>query len=419
MPRNSQYLNNNLEPKPKKLTYKLIASSLVAFVAVFLVVAVFLSDSFKSLLPTGSMIAAVFRSTATSTEELAQTSPITEVITAPVITHVKTPKQVKAIYMSSWVAGSPEARERLVRLVDASEINTIVIDIKDSTGQIAFDTTDPTVNAEGCIEHRARDIQSFIDRLHKKNVYVIGRVAVFQDPCFVKIHPELAVKTLDGSKNWKDHKGIMWLDAGSKPVWDYVIKIARAGYDIGFDEINFDYIRFPSDGNLRDISFPQSGSTPKTEIVKNFFKYIGSHLHSTSTPEKNIPISADLFGLVTTSSDDLGIGQVLENALPYVDFVAPMVYPSHFAKTAFNLNTAWDHPYEVIVNSMGRAIERAKAIGEDPLKLRPWLQDFDLGAVYTPEMVRKQIQATYDVGLTSWMMWDASNRYSPTAYLPK
>ena len=133
--------------------------------------------------------------------------------------------------------------------------------------------------------------------------------------------------------------------------------------------------------------------------------------------QKGIPISADLFGMVTTNTDDLNIGQVLENTLPYVDFVAPMVYPSHFPPTWNGLKNPAANPYDVIHYSMNKAVERAKAMGEDPLKLRPWLQDFNMGATYTKEMVRSQIQATYDVGLTSWMMWDPSNTYTEGSLL--
>ncbi len=121
--------------------------------------------------------------------------------------------------------------------------------------------------------------------------------------------------------------------------------------------------------------------------------------------------------MVTTNTDDLNIGQVLENTLPYVDFVAPMVYPSHFPPTWNGLKNPAANPYDVIHYSMGKAVERAKAMGEDPLKLRPWLQDFNLGATYTKDMVRAQIDATYDVGLTSWMMWDPANTYTEGSLL--
>lgn len=352
-------------------------------------------------------------------------------IKKPAVTHIPTPEQVKGVYMSSWVAGTPHIRNRVIDVIDTTEVNTVVIDIKDATGKISFIPEDADLQAIGCTEPRIKDIKSFIEELHKKNIYVIGRVSVFQDPCYVQKRPDLAVKTLDRSQIWKDEKGISWVDAGAKEAWDYNVKIARASYDRGFDEINFDYIRFPSDGNMRNISFSHSGTTSKSLILKEFFQYLDQHLHTKlahasstavqaeafSSPSYNIPISADLFGMVTTSTDDLGIGQILEYTLPYVDFVSPMVYPSHYPPKWRGFDNPAARPYEVIQISMQRAVERAIAMGQNPKKLRPWLQDFNLGAIYTASMVRDQIKATYDVGLDSWLIWSPSNKYTKGAYL--
>jgi hypothetical protein len=375
-----------------------------------------------------------------SVSQGATATPDVEVPLKPIVTHVATPDAVKGIYMSSWVGGVQKLRNHIIELVDSSEVNSIVIDIKDATGKVAFTTDDASLNAVGCIENRIPDIKDFIKELHEKNIYVIGRVSTFQDPCFVAKHPELAVKTQDGLRVWKDRKGISWIDAGAKEAWDYNVQIAKASHDIGFDEINFDYIRFPSDGNMKDISFPYSGTKSKPLVIREFFQYLDAELHSqpiiastvgTTTPQKadprkddkgnlieNITISADLFGMVTTNKDDLGIGQVLENALPYVDFVSPMVYPSHFPATWNGIPNPAAKPYDVIHISMKRAAERATAMGIDVHKLRPWLQEFNLGAVYTADMIRAQMQATYDVGLNSWLIWNPSNKYNASAYLP-
>ncbi|MBU4057764.1 putative glycoside hydrolase [Patescibacteria group bacterium] len=259
----------------------------------------------------------------------------------------------------------------------------------------------------------------------------------------VKKRPDLAVKRASDGSVWKDHKGISWLDAGSKEVWDYVIAIGQESYRIGFDELNFDYIRFPSDGNMNDIYYPLSEEkiladeeNGKAIVIENFFRYLSKKLKKTT----GVTLSADLFGMVTTNSDDLNIGQVLERALPYFDFIAPMVYPSHYPKTFLGLSNPAAYPYGVVKYSMDFAVKRAvefdnigvatttatatmattkftKETSKSVKKLRPWLQDFDLGATYTAEMVRKQIQATYDSGLTSWMLWDAANTYTENALL--
>lgn len=331
------------------------------------------------------------------------------------VTHVETPEEVRAIYMTSWVAGTSSMRERLIEIIDETEINAVVIDIKDDTGKISFNIDKEPFKSLGSTENRIPNITEFIARLHEKNVYVIGRIATFQDPYLIKKWPEEAVKTkTDPDKLWRDRKGLGWFDAGSEKVWDYVTKLAEESYAIGFDEINFDYIRFPSDGNMQDIYFPKSEGKNKPEVLESFFKHLNEKLRQKERP---IPISADIFGMTTTNTDDLGIGQVLEKALPYFDYICPMVYPSHYPDNWNGYTNPAEKPYEVIYDAMSKAVERAKVMGEDPDKLRPWLQDFNLGAVYTAEMVRAQIKATYDVGLDSWLIWDPKNIYTRKAFL--
>ncbi len=333
--------------------------------------------------------------------------------TTPVFvpTHVMPPDATKGIYMTSWVASNHELRNNLVKLMDETEINSVVIDIKDYSGKIVFTVTNPDLKKYGSEEVRVKDLPEFIDTLHKKNIYVIGRVAVFQDAYFVKYRPDIAVKNKAGTATWKDRKGISWIDAGSREYWDYIILLAKESYNIGFDEINFDYIRFPSDGNMQDISFPWSTSTPKATVIKNFFTYLHEHLQGTG-----LKTSADLFGMVTTAQDDMGIGQLLENALPNFDYVDPMVYPSHYPATFQGFKEPEAHPYEVVHYAMLSAVKRAEALasstGQTVAVLRPWLQDFGLRMTYGSTEVRAQIKATNDVGLHSWLLWSASNKYT-------
>jgi len=335
-----------------------------------------------------------------------------------IVTHKETPKPLKAIYMSSWAASSDTFRKKITDLIDKTELNTVVIDIKDYTGKIAFNVSNPDLQKFGSTENRIRNIKSLIEELHKKNIYVIGRIAVFQDPFFIKARPDLAVKTLS-NKNaiWKDRKGMTWIDAGSREFWDYTILIAKESYSIGFDELNFDYIRFPSDGNMKDIYFPISNGKIKKEVMKEFFKYLNEKLVNTDSPRTGMKISGDVFGMVATNNDDLNIGQMLEDTIEYFDYVAPMVYPSHFPNGWNGFKNPANNPYDVIKISMDKAVARTKTAGKDPNKIRPWLQDFNMGATYTKEMVRAQIKATYDAGLDSWMLWDPGNTYTEGALL--
>lgn len=367
-------------------------------------------------------------------------------------THLKTPQAVKAIYMTQCVFGTPEFRTRLLSSIEGTEINSIVIDIKDYTGTIGFGTDNFHLKDNVSKSCAAYDAKEFIDSLHAKGIYMIGRITVFQDPLYTHAHPELAIKKESSTTTiWKDYKGLSFVDAGAEPFWDYIIELSKEAFDLGFDELNYDYIRFPSDGNMQDIYYPWSNDlvmteweTGKADIVEGFFAHLSKNMRAHTLVSrgedgvlyKATPIlSADLFGMVTTNTDDLNIGQVLERALPYFDYIAPMTYPSHYPAW-FN---GWENPnhhiYDIVYYSLSHAVERLVSsttavitlTGGESLStttdifskpvynrevLRPWIQDFDYGGTYGPEEVRAQIKAAYDAGLTSWMLWSPSNEYT-------
>ncbi len=330
-----------------------------------------------------------------------------------VASHIETPSAVKAVYISSWVAGSPSFRDAIIKLIDETELNAVVIDIKDSTGRISFGVDDLLVSRYGSSENRIANVHALVEMLHKKNIYIIGRISVFQDPYMTKIKPEWAITKKSDGTVWKDRKGLSFLDPANKNVHDYIIALAHESYRYGFDEINFDYIRYPSDGNLKDINYHLAGGKTRADNIESFFKYLNKEMKKNN----NIPISADVFGLTTEVSDDMGIGQVWEKAFPYFDYLSPMIYPSHYPPGHAGFKNPAAYPYEVIKRALEGAITKTNAMGGDIQKIRPWLQDFDMGATYTKELVRAQIKATYDVKLTSWMLWDPRNKYTPEALL--
>jgi len=349
-----------------------------------------------------------------------------EIPELPPVVHIDTPESVKTIYMTACVAGTLNFRNDLVELIDETEINSIIIDIKDFSGTISFPTELLGSTGTGC---KASDMKEFIELLHSKGVYVIGRITVFQDPLYTKAHPELAVKKASDGSVWKDHKGLSFIEVGAKPYWDYIVDLSRESKAIGFDELNFDYVRFPSDGNMKDIYYPFSENKVNADpdfgkaiALEDFFKFLKVEMD-----KLDITTSADLFGMTATNKDDLNIGQVLERALPYFDFIAPMVYPSHYPKNFNGWSNPNDHPYDIIHFSMteaARRVEEMKSSTSTPQavrdfistdQLRPWIQDFDYGGDYGPVEVRAQIQATYDSGLDSWMIWAPSNRYTKGA----
>jgi hypothetical protein len=232
----------------------------------------------------------------------------------------------------------------------------------------------------------------------------------------------LAVKRASDGGVWKDNKGISFVDVGAKEHWDYIIELAKESHRLGFDEINFDYIRYPSDGNMKDIAFTHSDGNNKSESLRKFFEYLDTQLQDTG-----IVTSADLFGMTTTNYDDLNIGQVLEKALPYFDYVAPMVYPSHYPNTFNGWADPDDYPYELIHFVMKSAVDRAETLKNATStpqhirervgkhQLRTWIQDFDYGGDYGPTEVRAQINASVDAGVPDWMLWAPSNKYTRDA----
>jgi len=333
------------------------------------------------------------------------------VVSPIVVTHIDTPKELRAVYISAWVAGSPKFRDTIIKLIDDTELNAIVIDVKDSTGRVSFEMPDVSIQKYGSIEKRIPNIRALTDILHKKNIYIIGRVAVFQDPYMTKKMPGWAITKKSDGTVWKDRKGLSFLDPAKKEVHDYILTVAKGAYEEGFDEINFDYIRYPSDGNMKDINYHLVAGETRSDNIEKFFKYLSTGMKK----EKNIPISADLFGLTTEATDDMGIGQVWEKALPYFDFLCPMVYPSHYPAGHMGYKNPSLYPYEVINQALVSAIKKTDKVQGDKNKIRPWLQDFDLGTTYTKELIQKEFKAVYDNGLKSWMLWDPANKYTPSA----
>lgn len=345
------------------------------------------------------------------------------------VQHLPTPPVVKGLYMTQCVAGMPALRADLVNLVERTDLNALVIDIKDYSGDIAFPSENQLLKPFVSTRCGAIDMKSFIKSLHEKGIYVIGRITVFQDPLYAKTFPDQAVQRAGGGV-WHDYKGLAFIDVGARGYWDYIIELSRESYAIGFDELNYDYIRYPSDGPMKEAVYAHSASASKEEVLEEFFRYLSRNLRPLG-----VTLSADLFGYTTVHTDDLGIGQILERALPYFDYIDPMVYPSHYNSGFADLKNVNSDPYKVVYTSLSTAVQRTRAtttqnysfvvspiastspqLYEKPPynaeKIRPWLQAFDYPIPYTPAMIEAQIKATEDAGLQSYLFWDASNKYT-------
>lgn len=323
--------------------------------------------------------------------------------------HIAKPEHVKGIYMSSWVAGTNSIRSRLTKLVEDTELNSIVIDFKDSTGVISVPAGEnASVDRQNASSKRAVDLPQYIEELHSKDIYVIARIAVFEDPVYSKNHINQSVQNPDGSL-WVDRHGLSWVDPSSELFHKYILELSHEAYNMGFDEINFDYIRFPTDGKAQRV-FPVSKNENKQTVITNFAKYMHKELSA-----KNIPISLDVFGQIVSTQDDMGIGQYYEDLLLYSNAIAPMIYPSHFYSGYKNIKSPVNSPYETVNLSMQDAIKRRELINSNT-EIRPWIQDFSLdGVFYDAHMVREQIKALEDLGLHSWLLWDPKNKYTTDA----
>ncbi|MBU1015456.1 putative glycoside hydrolase [Patescibacteria group bacterium] len=323
------------------------------------------------------------------------------------------PEEWRAVYLTSWAAGRRSIEEQILLLGKEVGVNAVVVDLKDFSGLVSYDTDVLEVAAIGAETNRIPDLAGFASRLQEAGIFVIGRITVFQDPVLAAARPDLALQRVgEAGEPWLDNNGIGWLDPAAQEVWEYNVKLAADALAKGVDEINFDYVRFPSDGDLADIAYPVwEEDIPRREIIRGFFAFLRENL-----PEA--VLSVDLFGLVALDTwDDMGVGQVLEDAFPYFDYVSPMVYPSHYAAGFAGFENPDAHPYEVVRISLEKAKERLIASGETGVRLRPWLQYFTLrrsDAEYDSSKFRSQIEATKDAlgeQYAGFALWNPESRY--------
>ncbi len=337
----------------------------------------------------------------------------TKTISSNLITtrHTQKPKYVRGIHLSGWAAGSKKLRTRYDEILANSEINTLVIAVKEASGEV-FIKNIAKAEKIGAFRNAMPDIKTYIEYLHSKNVYVIARIVLFKDPIFATHEPSMAVKNIDGNI-WKDYKGLSWIDPFNKKGWEYNFSIVDECVNLGFDEIQFDYVRFPSDGIIKNCRYAVNYSTTAAvNILAEFLKEAQKRYKE----KLGINISVDVFGLTTSAMDDLGIGQIIESMEPYVDAIYPMVYPSHYRNGTYNIKIPNQKPYETVFNALK---EGKKKLGDKSYKFRPYIQDFSLGYKYGVKEIRDQIQALYDNDIAEWILWDPKALYTREALHPK
>ncbi|MFA5857998.1 MAG: putative glycoside hydrolase [Elusimicrobiota bacterium] len=319
------------------------------------------------------------------------------------------PTEIRGIHLSAWAAGTEKTRALVEKYIEGTEINTIVIGIKEHEGKVYIPGV-ATADKIGAYQETAPDIQEYLKYLRSKGVYTIARIVVFKDKYYSKSNPKYAVKTPAGEV-WTDRRGVSWSDPYQKVVWDYNIEIAKRAVELGFNEIQWDYIRFPSDGptKLCRYSYAQHNSSSSAYALVNFLKYSREQLAPLGAK-----VSIDVFGLTPSVQHDMGIGQKIVLMTNEVDYVSPMCYPSHYAKGEYGLPYPNAEPYKTVYRSVSDGIARIPTE-----KMRPYLQDFSMGYKYGAFEIRSQIQATYDAGVKSWLLWDPNCKYTQEAFCAK
>lgn len=333
------------------------------------------------------------------------------------VAHVPSPEEVRGIYWTARTAGIKRADE-LLEYMGKSGLNTAVIDLKIDNGALGFEPRSNLLKPYAYEKSIIADLDGLLKRLGQRGIYRIARIAVMRDSTFARIHPDLTLK-YSGGALWRDNTGAAWIDPAAPEVSDYALTLGREAYSRGFDEVQFDYVRFPSDGALGAIVYPlfDENETTKVAVMQEFWKKVGGTLQA-----EDIPVSFDLFGMTFWSAYDYHIGQRLADAYLYADYISPMAYPSHYASGVYGYKNPALYPYEIVKDTLDKGVatmaSQMEIVPEEARrKFRPWLQDFDLGAVYTAQYIEAQIKAARDAGASGWLLWNARNIYEPAQYV--
>jgi hypothetical protein len=361
--------------------------------------------------------------TTATTKKQTTTVKVTTTTTTTATTTEKEPEktkkniEVKAIYLSDSTVNIKERLDHFINLVNKTGLNTLVIDIKDG-GKISYKTKVPLALKHG-LYLNSYNPEELIKKLHDNNIYVIGRLVCFKDDKLSRLYPDRAIQTKSG-EIWLD-RGTAWLNPFLTENWDYNIEIAKEALEYGFDEIQYDYVRFPT-GSIGSVQYKQKEMS-KIEAINGFLK------KSREVLGEDAVLSADVFGIICSSEgDEKTLGQDLETVGLDIDYISPMIYASHYNKEGQEINNVMIekpdlHPYDVVFNALDAARKRLEKVENYRAVMRPYIQDFTatyLGKgfyqVYGEKQVLEQIQAVYDAGYKQWIFWNGSNKYTEAAY---
>lgn len=345
------------------------------------------------------------------------TGPVAAKDTTPRITHMPMPPIVRGLYVNRWAAVGAKMNQ-MIELAKTTEVNALVIDVKDDRGFVLYRSKVPLARQIGADTNSpmsAARVRAMLDTMRAHNIYAIARIVVVKDPLLADRRRDLAIKRRSDMQPWLDKNGKPWLDAHQRAVWQYAADLGKEAWDLGFSEVQLDYVRFPDEKRLiRESVFPLAQGRSRAQVIRDQLGFTRQLLRA-----NGIPMTIDVFGLTATDSTDMGIGQKWEMFVDMADAVLPMNYPSHFAPGTYKIPNPNARPYATIDNAM-KDVRRRTAPVKSAGRIIPWYQDFTLGPPrYGVAEVRAQMQAGYDNGYFDWVLWNPGSRYTVAALRPK
>ena len=348
----------------------------------------------------------------------AQTRPVTPAPRpdAGAIPLVSRPPVVRGLYVNRWAALGQRMWD-LIDIAKRTEVNALVIDVKDDRGYVLYRSSVPLARAIGADTVQpmsASRVRAVLDTMRANDILPIARIVVAKDPLLANARRDWAVKRRKDGTPWLDTDGNPWLDPHQRGVWTYAADLAAEAVKLGFSEVQFDYVRFPDEPRLiREAAFPLAKGRRRDQVIREQLGYLRARL----TP-LGVPMAIDVFGLTTSDSTDMGIGQRWEQFADQADVVLPMTYPSHYARGTYGIARPNANPYDVLDHALTDGLARNRNVAH-AAEIVPWYQDFTLGAPhYGVKQLRAQMQAGYDNGVRSWMLWNPGSKYTVRALRP-
>lgn len=340
-------------------------------------------------------------------------------VAPPRIVRVPAPDTLRGLYVNRWAALGRKLNT-LIGVAKRTEVNALVIDVKDDRGFVLYRSKVPLareIGADTADGHwmSSSKLRAVLDTMAAHNIYPIARIVVAKDPLLAEKKLDLAIKRKSDLKPWLDKNGKPWLDPHERVVWQYAVDLAREAHELGFSEVQFDYVRFPDEKRLiSETVYPLANGRTRAQVIRDQLGFVRNALKPLG-----MRVTADVFGLTATDTTDMGIGQRWEMFIDQVDVVLPMIYPSHFARGTYKLRNPNARPYETIDHALKDAIARTDSI-PNAAAIIPWYQDFTMGAPrYGVAQIRAQMKAGYDNGFQSWILWNPSSNYTLAALEPQ